>query len=122
MADGDARSTPTSDTHEKRPTDGHERRPTPAGRPESTDQREAREVEQHVGSHGHSTAAWTAVGTIMLGSFVACLAVVLALIWLFVVGVVIIVVGGVLGKVLHGMGFGENAHELPPDARQQGVR
>lgn len=113
MADSDARSTPTSDTDRTRSGDADGTR--------ADDRREAREVE-HADNHGHSTAAWVTVGTIMLGSFVACLAVVLAQVWLFVVGVVVIVVGAVLGKVLHGMGFGENAHELPPDARQQGVR
>lgn len=114
MADSDARGTPMSDTDRTHSEDADPTR--------SDDRREAREVEEHSDSHGHSTAAWVAVGTIMLGSFVACLAVVLAQVWLFVVGVVIIVVGAVLGKVMHGMGFGENAHDLPPDARQQGVR
>lgn len=74
------------------------------------------------GGHGHSVAAWTAVGTIMAGSLVACLAVVLALVWLFVVGVVVIVVGAVLGKVLHGMGFGETAHDEASTSSNQGVR
>lgn len=88
----------------------------------STDAREAREVEAHAGGHGHSIAAWVAVGTVMLGSLVASVAVVLALIWLFVVGAVIVVVGAILGKVLHGMGFGEQPTQEPASSRDQGVR
>lgn len=89
-----------------------------ADRIRATGEREQREVQQHTGGHGHSVAAWAAVGTVMVGSLVLALAVVLALVWLFVVGAVVIVVGAVLGKVLYGMGFGERAHEHP----HQGAR
>lgn len=56
--------------------------------------------------HGHSTAAWAAVGTVMLGFLVMSVAVVLTTLWLFVVGAVITAGGGLLGKVLGAMGFG----------------
>jgi hypothetical protein len=66
----------------------------------------APQVESDHESHGHSTASWTAVGIIMLGALVMSIAVVIATVWLFVVGAVIVVLGGVSGKVLSAMGFG----------------
>lgn len=74
------------------------------------------------GSHGHSIAAWVCVGTVLLGCLVMSVAVVAALIWLFVVGAVVVGVGMVLGKVLHGMGFGEPAQGPPPHPSKEGVR
>jgi hypothetical protein len=56
--------------------------------------------------HGHSTAAWTAVATILVGSAVAALAVVLTSVPLFVIGLVICVIGAVAGKVLSMAGYG----------------
>lgn len=63
-------------------------------------------VEGDHESHGHSTAAWTAVGVVMLGALIMCVAVVIASVWLFVVGAVVVVLGGISGKVLSAMGFG----------------
>ncbi|HZI98591.1 MAG TPA: HGxxPAAW family protein [Actinomycetales bacterium] len=76
----------------------------------------------HEDPHGHSIAAWVCVGTVMLGSLVMSVAVVAALVWMFVVGAVVVLVGMVLGKVLHGMGFGEPAQEAPPHPSKPGVR
>lgn len=73
-------------------------------RPEKT----APAAELHT-DHGHSIAAWTAVGVILLGALVMSVAVVLGSVWLFVAGAVVVVVGGVLGKVLSAMGFGPHA-------------
>ncbi|TPG17823.1 HGxxPAAW family protein [Pedococcus bigeumensis] len=56
--------------------------------------------------HGHSTAAWTAVAIILVGSAVASLAVVLPNTALFVIGLVICVLGAVAGKVLSLAGYG----------------
>lgn len=58
--------------------------------------------------HGHSVAAWTAVGVVMLGFLLMSIAVAVGwgATWLFVVGVVVVVVGALLGKVLGAMGFG----------------
>ena len=56
--------------------------------------------------HGHSIAAWAAVGIILVGSAVASLAVVLPSTVLFVVGLVICVIGAVAGKVLSLAGYG----------------
>ena len=56
--------------------------------------------------HGHSTAAWTGVGVILVGSAVMAWAVAIASVALFVVGAVICVVGAVAGKVLSMAGYG----------------
>ena len=64
--------------------------------------------QEHHEDHGHSTAAWAAVGVILLGSLVMGIAVVVAFVWLFFVGALVVVVGVVLGKVLSAMGFGAN--------------
>jgi hypothetical protein len=57
-------------------------------------------------SHGQSVASWTAVGLIVLGSLIMAIAVVIATVWLFVVGVVVVILGALSGKVLSAMGFG----------------
>jgi hypothetical protein len=58
--------------------------------------------------HGHSVAAWTAVSVVMLGALLMCLAVGFGwdYAWLFIVGVVVVVLGPVIGKVLGALGFG----------------
>ncbi|MEO7058944.1 MAG: HGxxPAAW family protein [Lapillicoccus sp.] len=60
-------------------------------------------------SHGHSTAAWTGVITIMVGSLVMSLAVVFPSVVWFIVGALICVAGVVAGKVLSMAGFGAKA-------------
>ncbi|WP_034801785.1 HGxxPAAW family protein [Intrasporangium oryzae] len=61
--------------------------------------------EQHE-DHGHSVAAWTAVGIILLGSAIASVAVLLPSMALGIVGAVVIVLGAVAGKVLSMAGYG----------------
>lgn len=56
--------------------------------------------------HGHSTAAWTAVGIMLVASFLICLAVVVTSWPLAIVGIVLMVVGLAAGKVLAMAGFG----------------
>ncbi len=63
-------------------------------------------VEPDHENHGQSLASWTAVGIVMTGALVMCIAVVIASVWLFVVGAVIAVAGAISGKVLSAMGFG----------------
>ena len=65
----------------------------------------------HAVGHGNSPAAWTAVGVIVFGSLLSCLAFPFALPWLFWTGLVVIALGAVLGKVLTAMGFGEQTHD-----------
>jgi len=56
---------------------------------------------------GHSLAAWTAVGILLVASFLICLAVVLKSMPMAVVGVVLVVVGMAAGKILAMAGFGQ---------------
>jgi hypothetical protein len=64
--------------------------------------------EEHE-SHGHSTAAWSGVGIILVGAVVMALAVVFAWVGWFIVGAVIVVVGILSGKVLAMAGYGDKA-------------
>lgn len=78
----------------------------------------------HHDNHGHSVAAWTLVSIALLGALVASIAVGTATRWLFFVGIAIVVVGCIVGKVLQAMGFGQKVYEdgaSDPD-RRQGVR
>jgi hypothetical protein len=65
--------------------------------------------EQHE-DHGHSTAAWTGVGVILLGTAIASVAVVIPSLVLGIIGAVVIVAGVVAGKVLSMAGYGSNGH------------
>lgn len=71
--------------------------------------------EEHAEDHGHSLAAWTGVGVVMLGSLVMSLAVVFPSVLFFVVGAVVVVLGGVAGKVMSMAGYG--AHEAKASTR-----
>lgn len=71
--------------------------------------------EEHAEDHGHSRAAWTGVGLVMLGSLVMSLAVVFPSVLWFVVGGVVIVLGAVAGKVMSMAGYG--AHEAKAGTR-----
>jgi hypothetical protein len=62
--------------------------------------------------HGHTLAAWTAVTVMFLGSCVSGAAVIAAQPWLFFVGLGVIVVGAIAGKVMQMMGLG--AQPTPP--------
>lgn len=65
--------------------------------------------EQHE-DHGHSVAAWTGVGVILLGVAVASAAMLIPNVPLFIVGMVICAVGLVVGKVLSMAGYGAAPH------------
>ena len=56
--------------------------------------------EEHE-SHGHSTAAWTGVGIILVGSVIMALAVVFAAVLWFVIGAIVVVVGIIGGCLLY---------------------
>jgi len=62
--------------------------------------------------HGHSTAAWAAVSIVLLGFLVMSIAVAVTSLWVFIVGVVIVVAGGIAGKVLAAMGLGAKGHSV----------
>jgi hypothetical protein len=69
------------------------------------DKRQADVAVRHE-AHGSSVAAWTAVTVIAFGFLFMTISVVARTPVLFVVGVVVVVLGAVTGKVLSAMGFG----------------
>src|SRR5688572_9025881 len=71
--------------------------------------------EQHE-DHGHSVAAWTAVGIILLGSAIASVAVLLPNIVLGIVGAVVIIAGAIAGKVMSMAGYGSKGHHAQAGA------
>lgn len=71
-------------------------------------------AEEHE-NHGHSVAAWTMVGLIMLGSLLISFGVAFGLHWLDIVGVVVCAIGVVAGKALSSAGFGAPALHAPGD-------
>ena len=67
-------------------------------------------MEDEHEDHGHSTAAWTGVGIILLGSAIASVAVLLPSLLLGISGAVVIVAGAAAGKLLSMAGYGSNGH------------
>ena len=57
-------------------------------------------------SHGHTPAAWTAVTIMFVGFLISGLALPFALEWLFFVGLAVVALGAVVGKVMQMMGMG----------------
>lgn len=57
-------------------------------------------------SHGHTTAGWTAVTIMFVGFLLSGLALPFSLIWLFFLGLVVVALGAVVGKVMQMMGMG----------------
>lgn len=72
-------------------------------------------MEQHE-DHGHSVAAWTSVGIILLGVVVTSIAFIAANVPLGIVGAAIIVIGAVAGKVLAMAGYGAKPHPTHQEA------
>jgi hypothetical protein len=72
---------------------------------------------------GHSVAAWTGVGIILVGSAVAALAVIVTSHVLFWVGIAICILGAVAGKVLSLAGYGAKTTDGPdvPDSSKPEV-
>ncbi|PRY61511.1 hypothetical protein BCF74_10568 [Knoellia remsis] len=63
-------------------------------------------AEQHEDHHGSSTAAWALVGIVLLGSLIMSIAVAFPNVPLFIGGVVVVILGLVVGKVLALAGYG----------------
>jgi hypothetical protein len=57
-------------------------------------------------SHGHTPAAWTAVAIMFLGFLISGIALPFSLVWLFFVGLAVVALGAVVGKVMQMMGMG----------------
>ncbi|QTE30786.1 HGxxPAAW family protein [Pengzhenrongella sicca] len=71
-------------------------------------------------NHGRTIAAWTTVTVVLVGGTIAAVAVLLAMTWLFWAGLVVVVVGIVIGKILQMAGYGQGgANTL---ARQERAR
>ncbi len=68
-------------------------------------------------SHGSTPAAWTTVAIMFVGFLIAGIAVPFSLPWLFVVGLVVVVVGAVVGKVLQmaSAGDSDDGHPDKPE-------
>jgi hypothetical protein len=58
--------------------------------------------------HGNTPAAWTAVTIMFVGFLIAGLALPFGLPWLFFVGIAVVVIGAVTGKVMQMMGMGSD--------------
>jgi hypothetical protein len=74
-------------------------------------------------SHGHTTAAWTAVIIMLIGFTIAGVALPLAEEWLFFVGLGVVALGAVVGKVMQMMGLGNTVSyedERDPDYDERG--
>jgi hypothetical protein len=68
-------------------------------------------AEAHHDNHGQTPAAWTAVTIMMVGFIIGSVAVV-QLNWVLLgIGVAVIVVGGVVGKVMQMMGMGKQTQD-----------
>lgn len=65
-------------------------------------------------NHGHTVAAWVTMIGIMIGALVAAVGVGVAAVWLFWVGMAVVVVANVLGLVLRNMGFGQAKDGVAP--------
>lgn len=60
--------------------------------------------------HGHTVAAWTAVGIAMLGFLIGCIGVVIATPAVFWMGVALLPVSLIAGKILALLGFGKSTN------------
>jgi len=69
-------------------------------------------------THGHTAAAWTAVLIMIVGFGISGIALPLALEWLFFVGLAVVALGAIVGKVMQMMGMGNTVayqDERDPD-------
>ncbi len=71
-------------------------------------QQQAAPVEHE--DHGNTPAAWTTVVIITIAFVIGTLGIMLANWTMFWIGVAVLVIGAVVGKVLSMMGFGKARH------------
>jgi hypothetical protein len=67
-------------------------------------------------NHGKTPAAWTAVTIMFVGFCIAGIAFVVPQHWLFWVGIGVVVLGAVVGKVMSMMGMGQSQYDSAPSA------
>jgi hypothetical protein len=72
--------------------------------------------DEHHDNHGQTPAAWTAVTIIMVGFIIGCIAVIQLNWTLLAISAVVILVGGVVGKVMQMMGMGKQPHQAESTA------
>lgn len=65
-----------------------------------------------VESHGSSPAAWTTVFVALAGALVSSIAFILAHTPLFIAGLVVMVIGGIIGIVMRKMGYGVGGSKI----------
>ena len=65
--------------------------------------------------HGNTVAAWTAVAVIMTAFVIGAVGILIGNWVVFWASVILALVGGVLGKVLQLMGFGQSSGPSPRD-------
>lgn len=68
-------------------------------------------MNSHEDNHGSTPAAWTAVAVILVGSVISSAAVLWAWPLIFWIGIVVVAIGGGVGLLLRGAGFGQEASE-----------
>jgi hypothetical protein len=71
-------------------------------------------------NHGHTVAAWVTMLGILLGAVIAAIGVLMALPWLFWVGIAVVVLANVVGLVLRNMGFGQAKPGVEPRRQAKG--
>jgi multisubunit Na+/H+ antiporter MnhG subunit len=67
-------------------------------------------MEEQNEHHGHSTAAWTGVGIILLGTAIAAVGVALPSLVVAIIGAVVIFAGVAAGKLMSMAGYGAEGH------------
>lgn len=67
-------------------------------------------MADHDENHGHSTAAWTAVGIILLGCLIGAIAVLIPSLLVGGIAAVVIIAGAVTGKLMSMAGLGSDGH------------
>ncbi|MDN5766389.1 MAG: hypothetical protein L0H96_11675 [Humibacillus sp.] len=67
-------------------------------------------MADHEENHGHSKAAWTTVGIILLGCLIGCVAVLMPSLLLGGVAAVVIIAGAITGRLMSMAGMGSDGH------------
>ncbi len=61
----------------------------------------------HDDSHGHSTAAWTGVGIMLLGAAIICVGIVIPMAAMWIFGTILFVAGAIAWPVMNKAGYGD---------------
>jgi Family of unknown function (DUF6704) len=83
------------------------------------DRAESRGAATMSDNHGKTPAAWTAVSVMFVGFCIAGIAFIVPQHWLFWVGMGIVVLGAVVGKVMSMMGMGQQQSTTMPRVTEE---